>query len=181
MVWDIGTYELIEGNYYKGKLHIFLEGRKLKGEWMLVNGREPGRKNWFLMKTGSPMKPVSTAREDASALTGRTMPEIARDQIAQDGDAQWHSNRTDVPGVDLDSLPRSSMESIEPMACQLVTHLPEGDGWQYEIKFDGYRAQAIKNGKTRATLVARKQRAELAFSQHRGSIPGGRERGDHRW
>jgi ATP-dependent DNA ligase len=24
--------------------------------------------------------------------------------------------------------------------------LPEGDGWQYEVKFDGYRALAIKSG-----------------------------------
>ena len=32
MVWDIGTYELIEGNYYKGRLHLHLEGTKLKGE-----------------------------------------------------------------------------------------------------------------------------------------------------
>jgi bifunctional non-homologous end joining protein LigD len=33
MVWDIGNYELMEGNYYKGFLRIFLEGKKLKGEW----------------------------------------------------------------------------------------------------------------------------------------------------
>jgi len=35
MVWDIGTYELIEGNYYKGILRFYLNGSKLKGEWML--------------------------------------------------------------------------------------------------------------------------------------------------
>jgi bifunctional non-homologous end joining protein LigD len=32
MVWDIGTYEVIEGNYYKGRLRIHLNGKKLKGE-----------------------------------------------------------------------------------------------------------------------------------------------------
>jgi DNA ligase D-like protein (predicted 3'-phosphoesterase) len=33
MVWDVGTYELTEGNYYKGYLKFFLKGQKLKGEW----------------------------------------------------------------------------------------------------------------------------------------------------
>jgi bifunctional non-homologous end joining protein LigD len=36
MVWDIGTYELIEGNYYKGLLHFHLAGTKLKGEWTML-------------------------------------------------------------------------------------------------------------------------------------------------
>jgi hypothetical protein len=36
MVWDIGTYQLISGDYRKGYLHFFLSGRKLKGEWQLI-------------------------------------------------------------------------------------------------------------------------------------------------
>src|SRR5213596_2594606 len=35
MVWDIGTYELIDGNYYAGDLKLWLSGQKLKGEWHL--------------------------------------------------------------------------------------------------------------------------------------------------
>jgi hypothetical protein len=35
MVWDIGTYALIEGNYWKGELHFHLNSKKLKGEWLL--------------------------------------------------------------------------------------------------------------------------------------------------
>src|SRR5439155_12164154 len=35
MVWDIGTYEIVDGNYWKGRLSIFLKGKKLKGEWSL--------------------------------------------------------------------------------------------------------------------------------------------------
>src|SRR2546426_5331652 len=58
MVWDIGTYELMDGNYYKGKLHLFLQGKKLKGEWVLVKARD-GDKNWYLIKAGSAMKPLS--------------------------------------------------------------------------------------------------------------------------
>src|SRR5262245_33821149 len=29
---------------------------------------------------------------------------------------------------------------VEPMIARLVPHLPEGDEWLYEVKFDGYRA-----------------------------------------
>ena len=35
---------------------------------------------------------------------------------------------------------------VEPMQARLVTKLPEGDPWLYEVKLDGYRAVAIKNG-----------------------------------
>src|SRR2546430_2277842 len=29
MVWDIGTYEIVEGNYWKGNLNVSLKGKKL--------------------------------------------------------------------------------------------------------------------------------------------------------
>jgi len=35
---------------------------------------------------------------------------------------------------------------IEPMLLLRADKLPEGDGWLYEVKFDGYRALAIKGG-----------------------------------
>jgi DNA ligase D-like protein (predicted ligase) len=35
---------------------------------------------------------------------------------------------------------------IAPMAAQNVTELPEGPGWEYEVKFDGYRAILLKAG-----------------------------------
>jgi bifunctional non-homologous end joining protein LigD len=35
---------------------------------------------------------------------------------------------------------------IEPMLLLRVESLPEGDGWEYELKLDGYRALGIKTG-----------------------------------
>ena len=43
---------------------------------------------------------------------------------------------------------------IQPMAALPVTTLPEGDGWLYEAKFDGYRALVVKNG-PRVKIVSR--------------------------
>jgi len=87
MVWDIGTYEIVEGNYYKGHLHVFLEGKKLKGEWLVVKSAGKEDRQWLLIKIKQGMK--LPKNEDESALTGRSM-----EQIAADNDAQWESNRT---------------------------------------------------------------------------------------
>jgi hypothetical protein len=61
MVWDIGTYEVIEGNYYKGFLRFYLAGRKLKGEWTLARSREQtsGRVSWYLEKSEPAMRAIS--------------------------------------------------------------------------------------------------------------------------
>jgi len=98
MVWDIGTYELIEGDYYKGYLHFFLSGRKLTGEWQLIRGRKEGEKRdvWYLGKITASMRPVSQKRDDESAITGRSI-----EEIRTSSDAVWHSNRsrTEEPAV----------------------------------------------------------------------------------
>jgi bifunctional non-homologous end joining protein LigD len=93
MVWDIGTYEVIEGNYYKGFLRFYLKGVKLKGEWTMkriVDGKDERdkRDKWQLIKTDRNTRAVSKKRDDESALTKRTMTEIA--SVA---DAVWQSNR----------------------------------------------------------------------------------------
>ena len=40
---------------------------------------------------------------------------------------------------------RQPAHFVEPMQCLAVARLPEGPGWEYEIKFDGYRALGIKS------------------------------------
>ena len=38
---------------------------------------------------------------------------------------------------------RTSPAFVTPMPAQVVKRLPEGGGWVYELKFDGYRALII--------------------------------------
>jgi bifunctional non-homologous end joining protein LigD len=89
MVWDIGTYELLEGNYYQGRLRFHLNGAKLKGEWELVRWpKKEKRDTWLLIKAGTTMRTISKKRDDSSALSDRSM-----EEIAEAADATWKSNR----------------------------------------------------------------------------------------
>jgi bifunctional non-homologous end joining protein LigD len=150
MVWDIGTYEVIEGNYWKGALTVFLSGKKLKGQWTLTRvASEEGKPKWFVNKTGGNARPVAKKREPLSAVTGRTM-----ERIAGERSAVWRSNRSEEPRRDKAEMERAEKGSrrrkkppvfIKPMKATAVTELPEGDDWIYEIKWDGYRALGLKH------------------------------------
>jgi ATP-dependent DNA ligase len=43
---------------------------------------------------------------------------------------------------------RSAARWIEPMNAKLVRELPAANEWLYELKLDGYRVLAIRDGKT---------------------------------
>src|SRR5262249_34038250 len=46
-----------------------------------------------------------------------------------------------------DAPPRSSGTVIQrPMLATPASSLPTGEGWTYEVKWDGYRAIAVKDG-----------------------------------
>src|SRR5437764_73673 len=47
----------------------------------------------------------------------------------------------------LNRLPRASPRYIPPMKARLASSLPEGEGWDFEVKLDGIRAIALKNEK----------------------------------
>src|SRR4026208_515858 len=93
MLGDRGTYEAVTGDaiegYRKGKLHIRMSGEKLNGEWTLVRMRsERGKEPWLLIKSGEDMKPISAKRDDQSAVSGKTMEELATGR-----GKTWRSNR----------------------------------------------------------------------------------------
>src|SRR5438132_11921799 len=78
-----------------GDFKIRLHGKKLKGDFALIHmrSRRPGSKGteWLLIKKqdDAVIKGYDIEKDDKSALTGRTMREIAGDQ----GSAEWESDR----------------------------------------------------------------------------------------
>jgi bifunctional non-homologous end joining protein LigD len=136
MVWDHGSYDPLGGDPKKdlaeGKLHFALHGQKLEGEWTLVRMKRSGDNEWLLIKSGEDLRPISKKRDDQSAITGRTMARIARDR-----NAEWRSGG---------SKARFDWNLVPPMKATLVSTPPKQGHWIYELKFDGYRVLAGKNG-----------------------------------
>ena len=105
MVWEFGTYEPEETDdvsaaIRKGELKFSLNGKKLKGSWVLVKTRD---RQWLLIKH----RDYYTTEEDvteiapASILTRRTLAEIAEDEggdikKAATGDPKKIPRRTGV-------------------------------------------------------------------------------------
>ncbi len=100
MVWDQGTWEPlvdVDEGLRKGNLKFALYGKKLQGHWVLVrmHGHRFGRSdkpNWLLIKerdefARSPKDPCITDEEPNSAVTGRSL-----DEIAAAEDHVWNSN-----------------------------------------------------------------------------------------
>ncbi|HEX8076548.1 MAG TPA: non-homologous end-joining DNA ligase, partial [Chthoniobacterales bacterium] len=156
MVWDIGTYEVLEGNFWKGSLTVFLSGKKLKGEWTLKRTEaEEGKPKWFVNKTGGGAKAIPKNSESVSAITGRTM-----EQIAGQKSAVWRGKVERAVAPQLAEKKSSGREGssrtqktraprfVKPMKATAVTELPEEGDWIYEIKWDGYRALSLKHEKS---------------------------------
>jgi bifunctional non-homologous end joining protein LigD len=146
MVWDRGTFEPLSKSPLKdleaGKLHFVLRGEKLSGEWYLVRLRE--EETWLLIRGGESMKPVSKKAEDTSVISRKSMKELAK------GDRVWQAKPATVRKTTSTPIPGF----VEPMKTRLAAHAPKDKDWLYEIKFDGYRALALR-GSDEARILSR--------------------------
>ena len=56
---------------------------------------------------------------------------------------------------ELEGLPEVEAGFLEPMLCEPVKVVPEGDGWVFEVKLDGYRLLAVRPVGEGVTLLSR--------------------------
>ncbi len=147
MLWDRGTWTPDHGDprehLAQGHLKFRLHGERLKGRWMLVKTKGYGGKNqdsWLLFKERDdeerPRQEFdATAEWTTSVLTGRTMDEIAAGPAL---------DPALVDGATAAAMP----ERVDVQLATLSKHVPDGDRWLHEIKFDGYRIVALLDGGT---------------------------------
>jgi bifunctional non-homologous end joining protein LigD len=134
ILWDRGTYEWASEKtpaqmWAAGDLKFRLHGQKLAGEFALVRTNRSKGKDWLLIK-----------KKDFAVREGWD-PESDTRSVLQ-GTAEISA----IEGAAKAEMP----SSLEPMLATLVTSIPPGTDWLYEVKWDGYRALcSVADGKVR--------------------------------
>ncbi len=153
IVWDRGTYRLLEGTSLteqiaKGSCKFELFGKKLHGSFALVHikGRGGEENAWLLIKERDDAVDPAWRVEDhaESVKSGKTLADIARDPRAphwESKDKAAPSARTRDRAVRQQALaPVPVPEIAAPMLATAVDAAFDDPHWLYELKWDGYRA-----------------------------------------
>ena len=90
MLWDKGTWQPddadVDSSFRKGEIKFTLQGKKLKGSWVLVRtrgfGKNPARSTWLLIKHRDQYASTKdvTQEEPRSIASQRLFADIARDE-----------------------------------------------------------------------------------------------------
>ena len=181
IVWDQGTYEPIEPIKGKkaqekhlleqlksGSVKIKLHGEKLEGEFALVKTHGMAENSWLLIKHKDEFASVKDiTKQDKSVISDQTLA-----QVEKNSDQVWHSNQTDEARVkakpeqggksEKELVKKGSKSKIptgmKPMLATLVDEPFDDPDWQYEVKWDGYRALAFLN-KGEVELLSRNNKS----------------------
>jgi bifunctional non-homologous end joining protein LigD len=163
IVWDWGTWEpeapTLEPRQAveDGELKFRIHGQKVKGRFTIVRtsrrpGSQPARafegddgEQWLLIHKRDEHAVAGWDAEDfpQSVKTGRT-----NDEVKANRDAIWVSEapaataEIDLAGATAAPLP----QRIEPMLATLATKAFDDPDWLFEIKWDGFRVQAVVDG-----------------------------------
>src|SRR3954463_16734751 len=166
IVWDWGTWEpeAEKSNpgpaIQQGELKFVLRGTKVRGRFTIVRtSRRPGSaattafeddsEQWLLIKKRETDAVAGWDAEDhpQSVKTGRT-----NDEVKANRDAIWVSEQpAAVAQIDLaGALEKAMPDRIEPMLATLASKAFDDPDWLFEIKWDGYRVQAVvRDGKVK--------------------------------
>ncbi|MEJ7768569.1 MAG: DNA ligase D [Chitinophagaceae bacterium] len=171
-----------------GSVKLKLYGKKLQGEFALVKTHGMGENAWLLIKHKDDFASADDiTKNDKSVLSGKTieqmektsdkiwkggqekeikspkkaakkkLPEPAVELAGEEAEPAEHA-RIDTDAV-LKKAPNSAIPTgIKPMLATLVDKPFDDPGWQYEVKWDGYRALAFIN-KGEVELLSRNNKS----------------------
>lgn len=151
IIWDRGTYDMVDPRtpaegWRRKKFHITLRGGKLGGEWVLVK-TGAGEKEWLFFKVDDSFASQLdvTAERPESVVSGLTLGEIA---APGESPRRWYPEiEREMEALGVKEAGQSPMpEWIDPMLAMPEGRVVRGSDWLYEIKLDGVRAIARKEG-----------------------------------
>lgn len=183
IIWDEGFFEpagehdgskaaqekLLRAGMRQGKLHVLLDGKKLKGEYGLVKTRGLAENSWLLFK----VKDKFASRDD---ITLKDKSVVSRKTIAQMEKSKGASSKAPTakskPSTSKKAAPKKTPKKkavkkkaaskdsdallasapkrpfpkkLSPMLATLVDQPFDKEGWVFEVKWDGYRTLAFAN------------------------------------
>ncbi|MDY0904283.1 DNA ligase D [Pedobacter sp. CFBP9032] len=165
----------------EGSIKIKLHGEKLKGEFALVKTKGMGENGWLLIKHKDDFATAKDiTKQDKSVLSGKTISAMEKnaEKVWKDGEEQKIIDSKKIGAkepvaneavigeqedVDVKSILQKASKStiptaIKPMLATLVDEPFDDDAWQYEVKWDGYRALAFIN-KGNVDLLSRNNKS----------------------
>src|SRR5690606_31591995 len=183
-----GDKEAMEKDLMKqwrtGSLKVVLKGKKLKGEFALVkmSGKEDNA--WLLIKHNDKYATdADVTRKEKSVVSKLTLDQVAaaagngslrrpangrastkqavkatlKEQVSADGNATPRT-AIDVPALLEKAKKAPFPKSVSPRLATLDDAPFDDPEWEYEVKWDGYRALAFRNGK-KAALKSRNDKS----------------------
>jgi bifunctional non-homologous end joining protein LigD len=157
-----------------GSLKIKLHGHKLEGEFALVKTHGMGENGWLLIKHNDEFASTKDiTKQDKSVLSEKTIEnmEETSDKVWKGGKAQdivkpkkatkkksekveeiqTAAEEQSGTNVDTDAILKAAPKApiprgMKPMLATLVDAPFDDPDWQYEVKWDGYRALAFAEG-----------------------------------
>lgn len=175
IVWDEGTYYFNEGASYKeskkifdeglkkGHLRVYLEGKKLKGEFSLVRLHTPKENEWLLIKKNDAYaSSEDITKKDTSVKTNKSIEDLSEKKEPASSKKKVEKKKSPAEPTHFNEEQQSPMpHAIKPMLATPVEKPFNHPEWVFEIKWDGYRAIAEIEG----TDVHLYSRNNLSFDQ----------------
>src|SRR5438105_4432058 len=145
IVWDRGLWRPVgdprEG-VRAGKLLFELKGFKLKGMWTLVRIKGETGKEWLLIKEtgdGHVRRGVAEPYEDSSILSGLAVEDL-RERGKRAAEIRAACDRLKAPRRPVPG------EDVQPMLAEPRSDPFDDPEWLFELKYDGFRAIASRDG-----------------------------------